>query len=349
MKKKIKQENDSQSDRYQMTINNPKDCGMEHEHIKKTLACNFRTLAYFCMADEKGSCHHTHIYVCFSSRVRFSTIKRHFPTAHIEAARGTVSENINYIKKAGKWENDSKHGTKIEGTFEEYGDQPPDSRGKRSDMTELYEMVKEGVSNAEILARNQDYILQIEKLDKLRTTILTEKYRGERRSNIEVTYVSGATGSGKTRDIYDEYGDENVYRVTDYRHPFDGYNHCEPVIMFDEFRSSLPLSEMLLYLDIYPLELPARYANRYACYTKVFVVSNWPLEKQYGHDKEGDEGSDEESWSALLRRIKKVKVYQTDGTITVYKSVGEYLNREQGFMEATPEEQLEIEGIFGRE
>lgn len=345
MEKGKNKEKDFQSDRYQLTINNPMDCGMEHEKIKQVFAHNFKTLEYFCMADEKGSCYHTHIFVYFSSRVRFSKIKRHFPTAHIESVKGTVSENINYIQKSGKWEQDTKHGTKIENTFEEYGNRPADSRGKRGDMTELYEMVKDGLSNAEIIARNQDYILQIEKLDKLRNTILTEKYRGERRLDIEIVYVSGTTGSGKTRDIYDEHGDENVYRVTDYRHPFDGYNHCEPVIMFDEFRSSLPLADMLLYLDIYPLELPARYANKYACYKKVFIVSNWPLESQYHED---GKGPDDESWSAFLRRFKKIKIYQPDGAVRVYHSVKEYLNREQPFEAVTQEEQMEIEGIFGR-
>lgn len=353
MEKGKNREKDYQSDRYQLTINNPMDCGMEHEKIKQLFVKNFKTLEYFCMADEKGSCYHTHVFVCFSSRVRFSKIKRHFQPAHVESVKGTISENVDYIRKSGKWENDEKHGTKIDGTFEEYGNRPADSRGKRNDMTELYDMVKDGLSNAEIIARNQDYILQIDKLDKLRNTILIEKYRGERRLNMEVIYVFGATGSGKTRDIYDEYKDENVYRVTDYRHPFDGYNHCEPVIMFDEFRSSLPLSDMLLYLDIYPLELPARYANKYACYNTVFIVSNWPLEEQYHikTDKKTDDGDrklDDESWNAFLRRIKKVKVYEDNGRITLYNSVEEYMKRDVAFQKVTQEEQQTMEEIFGQ-
>ncbi|MEH2932981.1 hypothetical protein VSQ48_24440, partial [Candidatus Ventrimonas sp. KK005] len=71
MEKGKNKEKDFQSDRYQLTINNPMDCGMEHEKIKQVFAHNFKTLEYFCMADEKGSCYHTHIFVYFSSRVRF--------------------------------------------------------------------------------------------------------------------------------------------------------------------------------------------------------------------------------------------------------------------------------------
>ena len=63
-------------------------------------------------------------------------------------------------------------------------------------------------------------------------------------------------------------------------HPFDGYKG-QKGILFDEFRSSLPLTEMLCYLDGYPVPLPCRYADRMACYTEVYIISNIPLEKQY--------------------------------------------------------------------
>lgn len=332
--------NDKQSYRYQLTINNPLDYDMNHAKIKEIFAQKFKTFSYLCMADEKGSCLHTHIFVCFTSRVRFSSIKKHFPTAHIEAVNGSVAENIAYIKKSGKWENDVKHGTIIEGTYEELGNIPPESHGKRQDMTELYEMMLDGLTNAEILAQNQDYILQIEKLDRLRTITLTEKFKGTRRLELRVTYVYGETGTGKTRGILDTHGDINVYRVTDYQHPFDGYN-CQPVIVFDEFRSSLKLKDMLNYCDIYPIELPARYSNKYACYLQVYIVSNWKLEKQYS-DLQND---DNESWQAFLRRIHAVKIYEKD-KILEFNSVQSYFNYMNDWKEPTKEETEEIEQYF---
>ena len=93
-----------------------------------------------------------------------------------------------------------------------------------------------------------------------------------------MVYISGATGTGKTRGVLEKNGYANVYRVTDYLHPFDSYNG-QPVIAFDEFRSSLRIKEMLLFCDIYPIELPSRYTNKYACYNKVYIISNWELEK----------------------------------------------------------------------
>ena len=94
--------------------------GYTHGHIIEIIKNNFKTITYFCMADEKGSTYHTHIFIVFSSRVRFSMIKRYFQEAHIEKCRGSVSDNVNYIKKTGKWELDeSRQEKKIEGTFEE--------------------------------------------------------------------------------------------------------------------------------------------------------------------------------------------------------------------------------------
>ena len=99
------------------------------------------------------------------------TIKRHFPPAHIEIAHGNIRSNIDYICKKGKWENTSKAETRIEGTYEEWGDIPK-QKGQMPEMEELYQMIDAGYTNAEILATNNDYILNIDKLDKVRITLL---------------------------------------------------------------------------------------------------------------------------------------------------------------------------------
>ena len=323
----IADKKDTQSNKYLLTINNPKEKGLTHGEIKKIFVNNFKTLEYCAMADEMGKTYHTHIFVYFNSRVRFSTVKKNFPEAHIDVVKGMVSDNINYIRKTGKWKDSEKAETSIQDTFEEYGKRPPDSRGKLSDMTELYQMVNDGMTNTEILAINQDYILQIDKIDKLRTMLLTEKYKGIIRKNLRVIYVSGATGTGKTSGVLAEHGAENVYRVTDYLHPFDSYN-CQSVICFDEFRSSLYLKDMLNYCDIYPLELPARFSNKYACYDTVYIISNWGLEKQYSELQKEDTAS----WKAFLRRIREVREYKGIGNVVTYNSVEEYFNRDTEFI-----------------
>lgn len=51
-------------------------------------------------------------------------VKRYFPEAHIEACKGSISDNVSYVKKTGKWEqDDDKQEKTIEGTYEEFGSQ----------------------------------------------------------------------------------------------------------------------------------------------------------------------------------------------------------------------------------
>lgn len=111
---------------------------------------------------------------------------------------------------------------------------------------------------------------------------------------IEVTYLWGPSGSGKTRSILQ--GNENtVYRVTDYKHPFDNYRG-EPVLVFEEFRGQVSIDDMLNYLDCYIHQLPCRYANKVSQWNKIYLITNIPLCDQYIH-------AEEETLAALYRRI----------------------------------------------
>lgn len=160
-------------------------------------------------------------------------------------------------------------------------------------------------------------MLNLEKIDKARQTILEAKYRKSFRE-LQVTYIHGETGTGKTRGVMEEYGYENVFRVTDYEHPFDNYMQ-QPVIVFEEFRSSLKCQDMLNYLDGYPLELPCRYQNKRACYTKVFIISNIPIWEQYPTIQRDFP----ETWRAFMRRIHDTRVIGPENGTGKPKDVGE--------------------------
>lgn len=222
-------------------------------------------------------------------------------STHIEAARGSSQENRDYIRKEGKYlDSDKKETNHIE-TFEEYGKMPLDKAAKNEKVSEqVLQMIEDGYSDADIMRRFPSCFTKLSHVEKARQTLLEEKYNTERR-NVQVYYIYGETGTGKTRFVMDSFGYANVYKVTNYEHPFDRYNG-EPVLLLDEFRSSLPFGDMLQYLDIYPCRLPARYADKIACYDKVFIVSNIPLSKQYPNIQV----EDSESWNALVRRINKI-------------------------------------------
>ena len=274
---------------------------MSHEAIKEQLA-TLSSVTYYCLCDEIGEqgTPHTHIYIASKNPVMFTTLKKRFPSAHIEAARGSHQENLDYIQKQGKWADDEKSETSLPDTFEEWGELPPDRQQRADNDAVILEMIKDGKTNIEIIDAFPSVMYKLEKLERMRQEYLKEENRNEFRI-LHVTYIWGKSGVGKTRSVMEKYGYENVYRVTNYNHPFDGYNG-EEVILFDEFRSSLPLADMLKYLDGYPVYLPARYSDKIALFTIVYIISNIPLERQYAYEH----ANEPLSWNAFKRRINEV-------------------------------------------
>ena len=299
---------DTQSRKWQITINNPVEKNYTHGHLKNILS-GMKSVVYWCMADEVGEngTYHTHLYLQGRGGINFSTIKKRFEGSHFEMAKGTAQQNREYVSKTGKWETDKKKETSVEGTFEEWGEMPVERQGARNDLADIYSMIKQGMTNYQIMEQVPDIMLQLDKLEVARQAVRDEEY-AEKWRELQVNYIFGATGTGKTRDVMEQYGYRNVYRITDYSHPFDGYMG-QDVIMFEEFRSSLSLGDMLKYLDGYPVVLPCRYANKQACFTKVYIVTNVPLSEQYKsaqYDKIED-------YHAFLRRITRVKQYTENG------------------------------------
>ncbi|NLG05615.1 MAG: replication protein, partial [Clostridia bacterium] len=228
------------------------------------------------------------------------TLQKEFNGAHIEPAYGSNQQNRDYIRKEGKWLEDEKRGTSLIDSFEESGELPPDRDDTKKETAAILDMVRDGASDYEILAAYPNAMNKLEKIERARQVYQAERFADEFRE-LDVTYIHGKTGVGKTKSIIDKYGYKNVHRTTNYSHPFDTYKG-QDVIIFEEFRSSLPISDMLNYLDGHPVLLPCRYADKQACFTKVFIVTNIPLEQQYPNVQI----ESPETWNAFTRRINKV-------------------------------------------
>lgn len=306
--------------KWQITINNPLEKGYTHECIKNILA-QYKGCVYWCLSDEVGlneNTFHTHIYLCCKNTVKFSVMFERFKGAHFEMARGTSSQNRDYVFKEGKWSSNEKVETNIKDSHEEWGELPIERQGERNDLNDLYNMIKEGLSNAEILEQSPQYLLHLDKIERCRQVVIEDKYKSTWR-DLDVTYIYGDTGTGKTRGVMEKYGYENVFRVTDYNHPFDSYKG-QDVVVFEEFRSSLKISEMLNYLDGYPCELRCRYSNKIACFTKVYIISNISLREQYTELQ----FAQKLTWNAFLRRINYVVIHQDDNIFNF--TCDEYIN-----------------------
>ena len=313
-------ENNTQSRKWALVINNPLEAGLDHAAIREIL---YRfSPAYFCMADEIATTgtYHTHIFLFSPSPMRFSTVKNRFSTAHIEKAYGSAKANRAYILKEGHWADTDKAETSVSGTFEEWGDLPAEKEEEAPEMFKLIQDLRAGKSVMEIIEDNPKLAFRIREIETLRQASLEEKYSAENRA-LEVTYLYGASGTGKTRGIFEKHDRKSICRITDYGGRngvrFDAY-HCQDVLVLEEFHSQIPISAMLNYLDIYPLTLPARYTDRIACYTKVYITSNIPLEEQYRDIQRYQM----ETWRAFLRRVQNVIEYLRDGSTVQHKKGG---------------------------
>lgn len=321
-KKPKKDLENERSRKWQLTINNPQDKGIDHDAIKLALG-QFKSCEYWCMGDEIGleeNTPHTHVFFKLKNAVQFSTIKKRFPTAHIENAYGGILDNRAYVEKSGKWADDPKADTSVSGTFEESGP-PPDEpgQGARTDIAAVYDQIQDGMTNAEIMAANPNNARYINLMDRVRQEVL-EAQHGKEWRDLDITYIFGPTKTGKTRGVMEKHRYGNVYRVTDYKHPFDRYAQ-ESVMCFDEFRSSLPVGDMLNYLDGYPIALPARYANRQACFDTVYIISNIDLREQYPNVQQYEP----QTWRAFLRRIHHVVEYRANGPPIEHGNATDYI------------------------
>lgn len=173
-------------------------------------------------------------------------------------------------------------------------------QGARTDLTLLRKRVMQGDTVESLLMDPlTSYMLAnqsiVRWLESLYETVQATRWSRELR-DIRVHYMWGITGSGKSDYIWKKYcpGDFYVAKATS-RNPFDKY-HFQHVLVLEEFRSQIPLSELLMMIDRYPYQVDCRYKNTWAAWDTVYILSNWSLDEQYRDSPECDR-------AALERRI----------------------------------------------
>lgn len=250
---------------------------------------------------------HWQMYVENENPIRFSALKSLFPTAHIEMRRGTAAQCVAYCTKT-----DSRVGAQIsKGEID-----TTTTQGQRTDLEEMRERIINGERASDLIFSDSRAMRHSAMLMQLQN-LVDEREFGSKPREVGAHYISGRTGVGKTSAIYDSYGwDARVlYQVSDYSsrsNPWDGYS-AHDVVVFDEFSSQWRIEMMLRLLDRYPFTLPARYSNRAAAWSTVYILSNEPFWKQYRDE-------DPEKRAAFRRRFQSIGEMQEDGTI-IYERI----------------------------
>lgn len=301
-------------------------CGLEPDDIKdmteqqlcEFIVCQWVTetkqaACLYCIS--KTGMKHLHIVLCGSNPIRFSTVQKFIGNkAHIEMTQGNKGQVEAYINKTGKFEEKGEIIVAKAQEGELLGKQ-----GRRADIDLIREAIEDGKTWQEVRRLDDRFY------DNRMTAIIKNMFFDKRaqetpfKRTVNVHWLYGLSGSGKTGIIFEliaKHGEGNVYIVSDYQNPFDGYAG-EPIIILDEFRGQLPYSVVLSLLEGYKKEVHCRYANVLGLWTEVYITTIKTPEEVYAKmiDKEETES---DPISQLLGRIQDVsycyRVNREDGT-----------------------------------
>lgn len=173
-------------------------------------------------------------------------------------------------------------------------------QGRRSDLHALRRAIQEGKTPDDIMLDDRLSPLMastsvMKYVDRLFISVNAQRWSREQR-DVQVHYMWGKTGVGKTRYVYENYLPSDIYVAhMGSRDPFANYKF-QRILVLDEFRSQTPLSNLLQMLDRYPYEIDKRYENTWGAWSEVYILSNWALESQYPDCPDDDR-------AALERRI----------------------------------------------
>lgn len=310
----MKNDNQGQYKSFLITINNPEEKGLTHDAIKNIINDKFKHVLYYCLADEIGNegTYHTHIYITMSMKKRFQSVINAFKkNAHIDVARGTAQECVEYVGKTGKWKESEKGTTSVEGTFEEYGNIPDENMPNANNKTDMLEninrMLLEGLTPNEILSKHIAYRVYENVIKSQYFMLKSEGIPPIR--DVSVNWHIGKTGSGKSYiyvKLCEEHGEDNVYLGSDYTNRcsalFDNYTGQEIIILDEVKPNSFDYGYLLKLLDKYKIDIHARYKNVRSIWSEVHITSVYSPDEIYeamiqGGNKKVD------TLTQLLRRI----------------------------------------------
>lgn len=304
-----------------IVFNNPEKHGYEGEPVEiiERLIKEWvgdsptRTCAMtYCLSAE--GLPHVHMVVEDVKAMRFTAVKKAFPSAHLEPTRGNKDQAVDYIEKRGKYE---EKGEKV--VYKEYHGEIKGAQGKRRDLEIISELVERGMTPKQVMNLSFSY----RRYENMIKSAFFDKRNAETPfiRDVKVYWHVGESGTGKTyyaNEIVQQKGEDAIYFVTDYSSgSFDMYNG-EEILFLDEFRGQFRYSMLLSLIDKYKVQVPARYHNVFALWNEVHISSVLPLELVYERLVDSDKHVD--TLKQLLRRITYV-IYH-------YKENGEYKTKQ---------------------
>lgn len=232
---------------------------------------------------------HWQSYIELFKPARLSAIKKIYDdnTIHCEPRRGTRDQARDYCMKDNKYE---EYGKWIKG------------QGHRTDLESVVEELKNGKPLSELMIE-QPYIYCQYRNGLKDIAAEIAKRNSPKWRDLDVTLITGPTGSGKTR-LAMQHAE---YRIQGTQLAWWQDYQGEDCICIDEYSNDVKITEMLNLLDGWNLKLNVKGSHTYANWTKVYITTNLKLHQIHSN-------ATEEHRNALFRRINNIISHWPDNT-----------------------------------
>lgn len=244
----------SRSRKYCFTINNPTEWD-DGELTKLREMCQ-----YLIVGKETGEAGTPHLqcFVYFKEKKSFSQIKAIVTRAHIEQARGTCEQNINYCRKDGNWE--------------EWGDVPSGPQGQNNKWKTIIQLARAGEMQKiedEFPAIFIRYHSKLLGLFRPESPIILSELQNE--------WWYGETGTGKSRDLWNLFPKHYQKSLNKW---WDGYQN-EDVVAIEEWspKNDITSSFLKIWADRYPFSAEIKGGTLQKIRPKkIIVLSNYTID-----------------------------------------------------------------------
>ena len=259
-------------------------------------------VAYCISAD---GLHHLHAVLEDVTAMRFSKVKKMYPSMHIEGTKGNKDQAEKYINKMPPYD---EAGEQV--IFTNRHGEIKGKQGQRRDLDIIEELLNQNMTPDEIL----DMSLSYRRYEKFVRDAYYSKRMKETpiKRDIKVYWHWGEPGTGKSHtyvQLSAEHGEQNIYFVGEYQNPFDNYNG-QPILILDEFRGQIRYDKLLTLLGGYKVQVQARYTNAYSLWNEVHITTVFSPEVMYKemvHDMRNIDNI-----SQLMRRITSIIYHYKD-------------------------------------
>ena len=236
---------------------------------------------YICIGKEIGEkCNtpHLHIYFELKNAKSFSKIKKEFPRANIQVAKGNGEQARQYCSKQELL----------------YESGAMKKAGERTDLQQARDVLEDTGKMSDVVAVATSF-------QSVRMCECYLKYH-ERTRNWKpvVKWYYGTTGTGKTKTAYEECS--APYTTGKTIKWWEGYDAHEEVIIDDFRKTFCSFEELLKLLDRYAYRVECKGGSRQLLATKIIITSAYSPQELYCDS--------EENINQLLRRIDEIKIFR---------------------------------------